>query len=180
MKNNKKKKILVIALLLFAIIGVAGYGVYSYYWTQGSFGTSSSGSNAVYLNGSFNPHTSDNGSYILGYGGSIELTCSEPDSNKEVTCTGSTTIVNDGSTAVDVEVLNPTYYGYNYVSNNYTPTFNWTSKRIEAGSSAELTVTAVSTLEDGETESSAEYVDSPVTITPTMGVEFSLKATQVH
>ena len=34
-KNNKRK--ILIILLLFAIVSMIGYGVYSYYWTEGNF-----------------------------------------------------------------------------------------------------------------------------------------------
>lgn len=184
MKNNKdKKKVLAIALLLFAIVGVVGYGAYSYYTTEGEFAesgnTNSDSDNVVHLNATFDPNI-DHGEYTIGYGGSVDLTCTEPDSNNQITCSGSANVCNDGTSAVDVEVLEASSYATTYVSDNYTPTFGWTSTRISSGSCRTLTVSATSTIQDGTVSQEEEVVTDPVYITPEMGVYFKLRATQVR
>lgn len=115
MKKNKKKT-LVIALLLFALVGIAGYGVYSYYYTIGTVdtptATSDSDENVINITGSFNPRIADNNAsssssssdQFLGQGGSINLNCPEKvGANETFTCTASATVRNSGSTPIRVE-----------------------------------------------------------------------------
>lgn len=115
MKKNKKKT-LVIALLLFALVGIAGYGVYSYYYTIGTVNTptatSDTDENVINITGSFNPRIADNNAsssssssdQFLGQGGSINLNCPEKvGANETFTCTASATVRNSGSTPIRVE-----------------------------------------------------------------------------
>jgi len=179
---SKKRKVFIIVLILLAVAVVTGYGVYSYYTTEGVFGangnTNPDSDNVVHLNVTFNPNIDHSAEYTIGYGGDVELTCTEPDSNKEITCSGSTRICNDGTSSIYVEVLEPSSYATDYVSDNYTPTFDWTSSSISAGSCRTLSVSATSTIEDGTVSQEEEYVTEPVYITPKMGVYFKLRATQ--
>ena len=114
-KKRDKKKVLVLGLLLFAVVGLAGYGVYSYYYTVGTVNTpsatSDSDENVINITGSFNPRVESSSAesgvsgvdQFLGNGGSIPLTC--PDkvgANETFTCTAYATVRNSGSTPIRV------------------------------------------------------------------------------
>lgn len=114
-KKRDKKKVLVLGLLLFAVVGLAGYGVYSYYYTMGTIDTSEATSdtdqNVINITGSFNPRIEDNNAssgssssdQFLGQGGSINLNCPEKvGANETFTCTASATVRNSGSTPIRV------------------------------------------------------------------------------
>lgn len=117
-KNNKdKKKLLIMLLFLFTIIGLTGYGVYSYYYTTGSFDTVSAqdnpdADNVIRITGSFNPTyyggsaasgSSGSGGSFLGNGGSIPLECPETtNGNETIYCTATVTVRNEGSTGINV------------------------------------------------------------------------------
>ena len=162
MKKNKKKT-LVIALLLFALVGIAGYGVYSYYYTIGTVNTptatSDSDENVINITGSFNPRVESSSAesgvsgmdQFLGNGGSIPLTC--PDkvgANETFTCTASVTVRNSGSTPiiVDYEDFNANVSSndatVSVVSSNiswdYPNEYNSYRTTISAGNSEDLDI----------------------------------------
>ena len=188
MEKKDKKKVIILALLLFVISGVVGYGVYSYYWTEGSF----SGIGSTIDVAAFDPQTTiDSDSDFLGHGGTLHMTC--PDStkgNESMSCTGSVLITNNGDTGVTIEVFDANSGAYNLGPEDSTfsietsdPSFSWTSTTISAGDSATLTITvpftassnygsteAVEVGEDAKDESSAIGITT----------EFKLRATQAH
>lgn len=108
MKSQRKnktlnKRIFVLILLLFMVIGLGGYGVYSYYWTQGSFDGSASVDIA-----SFDPEVTIDSQDFLGKGGEVVLSCPNTSTGSgSVTCTGTIDVENNGSTDITVEVLDP-------------------------------------------------------------------------
>ena len=98
------------------MVGIAGYGVYSYYYTIGTVNTptatSDTDENVINITGSFNPRIADNNAsssssssdQFLGQGGSINLNCPEKvGANETFTCTASATVRNSGSTPIRVE-----------------------------------------------------------------------------
>ena len=205
MKN--KKKVLVLTLLLFAVIGLAGYGVYSYYYTQGEFASDSASSedddNVIRITGSFNPladtgsgssGASGTGEAFLGNGGTLALECPESTGGHErITCTSSVVVKNEGSTGIYVEY----YDSYSSASSSDTdvyaesPDFRWESGEwnesrstyISAGSNKTLYVSVDVNVGDDEHISSgeAQLVNDPVTSGQlSASVSFRLEATQDH
>lgn len=101
-KKRNKKKVLIIALFLFAVVGLAGYGAYSYYWTEGEFDARSQISVS-----SFDPEVNTtNGDSFLGNGGEVSLYCpsSPTGSSSAVTCTADLEVKNNGWNPINVSV----------------------------------------------------------------------------
>ena len=181
-KKRNKKKMLIIALFLFAVVGIAGYGVYSYYWTEGDF---SAGADRIYIT-SFNPRVYvSNGDSFLGDGGSVSLDCPDPEysgtgTGTTITCTADLVVTNSGEVPFDLEVLNQN--GERDLEFEYS----WEDSEEHNG---------VITLHDSDTLHIEKEVDlgtyvyssNPVEATgPSSNsyvdvtVDFKLRATQVH
>ena len=92
MKNKKSnKRVFLIILLLFIMLGFAGYGVYSYFWTEGNY----NGADTIRIT-PFNPETIiDSNSNFLGDGGDVILSCPNVTGNETITCTGEITVKNN-------------------------------------------------------------------------------------
>lgn len=197
MKN--KKKMLVLVLLLFVAVGFAGYGVYSYYYTQGSFNTESAGGsedadNVVRITGSFKPSTNgiggsgmDNAQGFFDEGGQVYLTCPENVSFGTTTCTGEITVSNEGSTEIYVDYYDTTSSASSsdfYVTAD-SPSFYWSSGDgyISAGSSQTLRFSVdVNISNSADPSEEAQLVTDPVTSSSNVEafVRFKLSATQSH
>lgn len=196
-KKKDKKKLLVLLLLLVAVVGITGYGVYSYYWTQGNFSqndaSNSDDYNVIKIDGSYDPRTGDSSSSaneFLGNGGTVVLTCPEKSNGKEtITCTGTIWVANYGSTEIDVEVLDA--HGYaDSSSSDVTvtagnPTFDWTKTSLSSGGGSELKISVPVTINNGTTggldSDEPEEVHAPVGGgTVSASVDFRLKSTQRH
>ena len=144
-KKKDKKKSLILVLLLFAVIGLAGYGVYSYFWTDGDF----SGQSDTVEVASFDPRIGYSDGNFVGDGGSLTLICDDSESGSgTVTCTGAVDVYNNGGTDITVEVdENEVSTDTNeiHVDNGEvtvgTPTFSWSNTTITPNSSETLTVT---------------------------------------
>ena len=68
-------------IILFVVIGLTGYGAYSYFYTSGSY----SGHDEIDI-ASFNPEVDGD---FLGDGGTLTLTCPESETgNETIYCTG--------------------------------------------------------------------------------------------
>ena len=202
MKKNKKK-ILVLALLLFTFVGVIGYGVYSYYYTEGTVDTVSasdeSSDNVIRITGSFNPTvesyassgSSGSGSSggFLGSGGTVYLDCPETTGGHEtITCSATMTVRNEGSTGIYVYY----YDTYSYASSSDatvdadSPDLYWSGEGssetyISSGSSATLNISvdvnvgSTSSISDSE----AQLVTEPISSgSLSASVSFRLHASQ--
>jgi len=199
MKKNKKK-ILIIALLLFTIIGLTGYGVYSYYWTQGDF-TSSDGqirTNKVFDPEGLHEYNEDSDSYnmsFLGDGGEVKLVCADDDYDGYLTCTGYSPVGNDGNVSINVSYsnFNITCDDDSVDISSITPTFTWTyvdddghdhtssSSSITLDEDEEATLVTTFEIESPGTSSTPEQVSAPVAgNTLELGMTIDLTATQVH
>ena len=180
MKNNKRK-LIILALLLFAAIGFSGFGAYSYYWTQGNFDTKEG---TIRTDKSFDPEgiyeinydSNGNPSYnyqYLGSGGVVDFSCTN-DANGYLTCTGLSPVYNNGNTTVSV-----TYQNFSVTSSSgdidvssVTPTYKWvygdnqestsSSISLDSGESATLVTTFSLPVYVG-IPSEAEEVNAPVT-----------------
>lgn len=201
MKN--KKKMLVLVLLLFVAVGFAGYGVYSYYYTQGSFNTESAGGsedadNVVRITGSFKPSTNgaggsgmENAEGFFKNGGQVYLTCPEDVSFGTTTCTGEITVSNEGSTEIYVDYYDTTSSAESsdfYVTAD-SPSFYWengdydSTVYISAGSSKTLHFNVdVNISSSADPSEEAQLVTDPVSSSSnvTAYVRFKLSATQSH
>ncbi len=188
-KKKDKKKLLVLVLLLFVAIGLTGYGVYSYYWTQGDF---EGNSNTVTV-ASFDPRvTISGGSNFLGSGGGLSITCPNTETGTgTITCTGNLTVSNDGGTSVYVDVLDATAHdavGYNGGTNGddlsgdfSTPSLSWESATLAPGESKELTISVdVALTSDFGSSEAVERSESFEGADIGSYVSLRLKATQVH
>jgi len=180
-KKKDKKKIIVIALFLFAVLALGGYGAYSYYWTEGNF----SGSTSVEVT-AFDPETTiDNSSNFLGSGGTLHISC--PDSttgNEELTCTGSVEVTNNGGTPITVDVFDGSsseYEAYNLNVNPSSPSFNWTEATLSAGESKTLNISVPARVVSDYGSSSPVQTTSPYEGGHVnVAVHMKLRATQVH
>lgn len=192
MKNKVKnksdrKKLFILILLLFVVIGVSGYGAYSYFYTTGEFNASDTVEIA-----SFDPEVSGD---FLGHGGSIILTC--PDSglgNETVQCTGELEVTNYGGTNIVLSIPEGAtasvnqYYKDAVQATAGTPSFSWGSgTTLSPDQSSTLTVTVPVTLSScfGDFERACqrsepynEYEDEKEKVEVT--VSFKVKAEQAH
>ena len=181
-KKNNKKKLLIIFLFLFALAGVVGYGVYSYYYTQGEV-TSNSDSIEVL---SFDPEIYiDGNTSFLGSGGSVELNCpSSTRGGETLTCTGEVTVYNNGDTAFNVEIedasASESHNGYIETSVG-DPEFSWDYTYLEEGDYATLSISVPVTISGGGASSEPVEVSDAVNGGDvTVTANFKIKATQVH
>ena len=191
MKN--KKKFLALFIFLFALAGVIGYGVYSYYWTDG---TVTSNTEQITIS-SFNPTFSIDGDhkFIHSENGQITLSCPSTSTGSElVQCTGTVDVYNDGDTYItlsvdtsDSEITSYSQYSSSKgISHSVSSVdYYWSDSTLAPGSSATLTITAYVDIDNGTNYGSggseAEYVTSAVE-GANIDVTASLKivATQVH
>ena len=183
--KEKKKKVLILVLLLLAVAGVAGYGVYSYFWTKGDFSASGEVQVATF-NVGFNNGSNES---FISTPGNISISCPDSSGNGEVTCTGSATVVNNGGTSVVVEVLNghASNYSSNYMYGTVNnPDFDWETVTLAPGQSKTLNVEVDVTSISNDFDSSTAYEASEAIQSGQYGgylsleVSFDLKATQVH
>lgn len=189
-KENNKKKALILVLLLFAVIGIAGYGVYSYFWTEGNY----EGSDTISVV-AFDPQTEiDGGSDFLGNGGNIEISCPNTSTGiGSVTCTGSLEVSNNGGTAINVEVLEASSVDYNQENGMSitpgTPQFSWTTRSLNPGESATLSIDVPTSIYTDYGSYSPVQTNEPFISSSDdprysshaqVQVSFKLKATQVH
>lgn len=178
MKN--KKKLIVIVLLLLLAVGITGFGVYSYYWAQGTVTTENNYA-TISLTRQFYPKTDANGSSYLGSGGSISLNCPTPeDGDTSVTCTGSLVVENDSTESISLSIVDDsvsTYSGSEKVSLG-EPSIYCPSDYISPNGTATVTFSVVATLGTGNVP---EEVSEPVTGEEVnVSIDFDLKATQYH
>ena len=182
-ESNKsdKKKLFILILLLFVVIGVSGYGAYSYFYTSGSF----SGSDTVDI-ASFDPQVDYSGDF-LGHGGTMQLTC--PDSelgNETVNCTGTLSVYNNGGTDITVSTSNESADVDPLTSDVVTatagtPSFSWSNTTITSGSSETLTVTVPVSLSGCfGSSSSCERTEPYDGEAISVSVSFIIRAEQVH
>lgn len=153
--ENKKKKWVIAALLLFVVIGIAGYGVYSYYYTEGTMNTEEATSedddNVIRITGSFKPKVSqDSGiNEFLGNGGTIDLSCDDNyvGVNEKTNCYATVHVYNEGTTPIRVSYrdvyANATPSGTSASVSTGTPSLRWSGSNnsyttIDAGSSTDL------------------------------------------
>ena len=193
-KKKDKKKILVLGLLLFAVVGLAGYGVYSYYFTRGSFDTESASDedsdNVIRITGEFEP-IFDGGassSYFIGQGGSFELYCPrETSGNETIRCTASPSVVNEGTTSIRVEVYDgsssvSTQSGDDYVTAG-NPSFDWYNNTaiIGPGESKTLNISVDVYVGDRSMSGDGVEVNEPVYSDElSANTTFKIKATQIN
>lgn len=194
-KNSKKTKMIII-MILFVFAGLVGYGVYSYYWTTGTF----SGEDTVTF-ASFNPQTYINGSDFLGNGGQISLSCSvdQNGDGSDNICTGSLTIANEGDTDIDLTIFDAQASAELHRTDGAkqgpaddmsistsNPQFGWTTKTIEPGESEELSISVPVDISNGFESYNSIRADDPIYDTDsyvnyyTVDVNFKAKAEQVH
>ena len=180
--KNSKMKLVALVLLLFVAIGVAGYGTYSYFYTNGSF----SGSSDVSI-ASFDPQISESGDF-LGHGGSITLSCPDSDDGDEtITCTGSLDIYNNGGTDIIVSTSNESV-DINTLSSDAvsvstgTPTFSWSDTTIAPDSTETLSISVPVYLSSSfgdyydSSYRSSEYTGEAIEVT----VSFNITIEQAH
>ena len=182
--SNKKerKKFLILVLLLICLIGITGYGAYSYFWTKGLF----EGTDTISV-AAFDPETDVNG--FIGNGGTVTLTCPNvEDGYGTVDCTGSVEVTNNGGTPIEVSISNAQvdvdHYGEgdSATATAGDPTFGWTTTTIESNNSKTLSISVPVTVssefasDQGYERTSEEYDGESFEVT----VTFDIKAKQVN
>ena len=102
--REKLIKTMIIVVGILVICGTVGFGVFSYYYANGSM-TMATDTNYTSI---FNPVVSFNGGYenfIADSSSDIELDCQdETNVGEEVVCTGYLTVYNEGTNSIRVEV----------------------------------------------------------------------------
>ena len=194
-KKKDKKKLILVLLLLVALVGVTGYGVYSYYYTQGTVKNEdqSDDENVIRITGEFDPEVdgggdSSSGNGFLGNGGTLSLTCpSTAPGHGRITCTGSITVRNEGTTPIYVSVYSAS--ADTEVTNGNValyagePSFDWENGKtlIQPGYSETLNVSvdvSVGSNDSIDTDQ-GQLVDAPVSAGDFKAtVSFTLKASQ--
>jgi hypothetical protein len=178
--KNKKKLVIILVLLLLAV-GFAGYGVYSYYWAEGSV-TQGDNYPTISLTRQFYPVVDIDGSqYYLGESRNIDLTCPTPsDGDTSVTCTGSLVVYNDSTERISLwidEQNATTYSGSDKVSLG-EPSFSYSQGYISPRGTTTVNFSVVATLGTGD---EPEQVYEPVTGEEvSVSINFDIKATQYH
>lgn len=196
---SKKRNLLVIILLLLAIVGLSGYGAYSYFATEGSFDTEEASDddadNLIRITGEFKPvvdeATSGGSGYenhYLGNGGSIYLTCPSTTTGHEtITCSTTVTVRNEGTTDIYVEAEGLDAEAYVSDNDDITatasnPRFSWDNYTLSPNSSRTLTIYVdVAVGMDSNDDDTEVLVSGPVEDgSVSASVDFKLKATQAH
>ena len=186
-KKKDKKKLLILVLFLFAIVGIAGYGAYSYFWTDGTI----TGRSDTVTISSFDPQVSYNGSFI-GNGGEITLTCpNTANGTGVIDCSGTIEVYNNGGTDIEVSVSNgtasvdPIYYdSASAVPGD--PSFVWDKTVLAPQETAELTISVPVTINSAFASSEAVERDTPYGTDESYSdaievkVGFDIIASQVH
>ena len=178
MKNKKK---LVIILVLLLAVGFAGYGVYSYYWAQGSVDQGDTYP-TISLTRQFYPVVEIDGSQsYLGESKNIDLTCPAPsDGDTSVTCTGSLVVYNDSTERISLWV-DEAHATVNSGSDKISlgePSFSYYDGYISPKGRTTVTFSVVATLGTGDVP---ERVYEPVTGEEvSVSINFDIKATQYH
>lgn len=180
-ENMKNKKKLVIILVLLLAVGFAGYGVYSYYWAQGSV-TQGDNYPTISLTRQFYPVVDINGSQsYLGESRNIDLTCPTPsDGDTSVTCTGSLVVYNDSTESISLWV-DEEHATVNSESDKVSlgaPSFSYSQDYISPRARTTVNFSVVATLGTGD---EPERVYEPVTGEEvSVSINFDIKATQYH
>jgi len=195
-KKNNKKKVLLIILLLIVIFGSIGYGVYSYYYTQGTVHTDEE---TIEIK-SFNPVLYYSSGYEFLHGTHTEssVSCSYESYNSTrheavYNCSSHDTVVNQGSTAIKLEISN--------IQFNYTPSDasnisisnqkveyneNDNPLQVDAGTDIDFTVSCTLTIgnissDPSQISDDAQYASTPVTgAEVTVDLEYNISATELH
>ena len=184
MKEKKiKKKLLFIGLFIFAIVGIAGYGVYSYYWAEGNVTVNSP---SIVIN-KFNPSTNYQSEDIfIGDGiesyDVVDYLCENIDyKGKKYHCTTDIAISNLGDKTVVVEVtdlrLVKEYDDYNNATiKNLTSS---DSIELAPGETSSVSVSGDIVFEDNydqEHEVSSPIYNEDIKV----WFEYKIKATETH
>ncbi len=194
MKNKKNKKKLLVALLLFAITGVVGFGVYSYYYTSGRIITEDE---TIEIS-SFDPVLYESSGYIFIHGTHYttdSTTCSLTNYNSSTNvatyhCTSDFDIQNHGSNDIYITASNTTLSVSNSGSNNYTVRNEAADasecSNVSTGSSCNVYLSADIDIEGISVDPSsisqdAQYASEPVTgASLDVNFEVDVTATEVH
>ena len=191
-KNNKKR--LLVALLLFAITGAVGFGVYSYYYTSGEIITEDETISITSFNPTLYYDSEDHfldGTHYTGYDVTCEL--NNYNSSTDVAtyyCTSSFSVGNHGSNAIDVSTSNLTVNINNSLSNSITvrdeEAVSTNNTGVEPGSSANYDLSAYIDVSDVTVDPSTISQDAQYASEPVSGADFTVKfeidvtATEVH
>ena len=191
-KNNKKR--LLLALLLFAITGVVGFGVYSYYYTSGTIITDEETISITSFNPTVYYNAEDhflNGTHYTNLDATCEL--NNYNSSTDVAtyyCTSGFSVGNHGSNNIDVSTSNLTVNISNNSDNSITvrdeEAVSTDNTGVSPGSSAGYNLSAyidVSgvTVDPSTISPDAQYASEPVSgANFTVNFEIDVTATEVH
>lgn len=189
---KKENRIIIFLFLILVFIGIVSYEVYSYYNASGDFSSEQSkGKNTIYFNDeSFNPRITNNldtPSVFISEEQSYNLSCS----NSSLLCTGIIYIINEGSSDIEIEIINPDVEldddsvdkELSFAWTNATVNNNNTKKAvISAGETATLTV-GVSIISDnlvGGSDEAVEVFAPTGSANVNIVLHFDMNAIQAH
>ena len=189
-EKNNRRKILLIALIVFAIAGVIGYGVYSYYWAEGNVTVTSDAIRISKFDVEVSKYADTNSKTFIASSPDFgeEASCSYNSEDNKFHCSANLTIYNDGDNDV---VLSASDFSASFTNSDYgeleiVEVTSDLDGSLSSGSERHFSVSATVKNNDSSyvytNDTMSTQLYQPVVYSANTPVEISFKitATEVH